>query len=159
MSDKVKFSVSLELYPEDAKGIFEKMAADGADLKSVLENFLCDLILGKLSGGSDECDLARRYYNRRGYGTETSESFLQYLLRSGELETFIDSFTDIQAYSEWITAGEDYTEQLKQAEKECDSLYGEWVKATKAHQSKEKAFQEVENWHRERENFLANSRK
>lgn len=154
-SRKMKVNISLELHEDDLKEILYKLAADGTDMTELLEGFIGDLVCGKGRHGSDECDRARAYYDRCLYGFFEDDSFLRYLLESGELDYFLDVWSDIQAYREWLADGEDYGEELKEAEKIRDSFYDEWAaRYDKPTQSRTEALEHVEKWHKEYEKFM-----
>ena len=144
---KMKVNVSLELYEENLKDVLFKLAADGTDLNELLEGFINDLVCGRGQHGSDECDRARAYYDRCSYGLWEENTFLRYLLESGEMEYFLSILEDVEAYKE----------ELKEAEEIRDSFYNEWVEEYKTPpQSKKEAFRQVERWHIEHEKFMKN---
>lgn len=152
---KMKVNVSLELYEENLKDVLYKLAADGTDLNELLEGFINDLICGRGRHGSDECDRARSYYDRCSYGLWEEDTFLRYLLESGEMEYFLSVLEDVDAYKEWANDGEDYEEELKEAEESRDSFYSEWAQMYKTPpQNRKEAFEQVEKWHKEYEKFM-----
>lgn len=152
---KVKVTLNLELHEDNLKDILCKLAADGMNLTAVLESFINDLICGKSSHGSDECSLARRYYDRCGYGMGEEDTFLRYLLKSGEIEYYLDIESDVRAYSEWISDGEDYKLEFEEAKQEQDSIYEQWAESyKKPPQSKEKSCKQVEDWYIGYKNFM-----
>lgn len=152
---KVKVTLNLELHEDNLKDILYKLAADGTNLTEVLEGFINDLVYGKSSHGSDECSLARRYYDRCCYGLGEEDTFLRYLLKFGEIEYYLDIMSNIQAYNEWLADGEDYSEELKEAKQEQDSIYKQWAERyEKPPQSRKKAYKQVEKWHEKYEKFM-----
>lgn len=153
----MKVNVSLELHEENLKDILFKLAADDTNLTELLEGFINDLICGRGRHGSDECDRARAYYDRCSYGLWEEDTFLHYLLESGEMEYFLSVLEDVEAYKEWVNEGEDYEEELKEAEEARDSFYSEWAENYKTPpQSKEEAFKQAERWYIEYEKFMKN---
>ncbi|MBR3241354.1 MAG: hypothetical protein IKF90_01470 [Parasporobacterium sp.] len=58
----------LKLSDEDYRKFSEKCFYDGISPEEVLEGFICDLIAGSKTRGSDERVLAEQYYDRCGYG-------------------------------------------------------------------------------------------
>ena len=154
---KVKVDVSLKLLEETLRDILYKLAADGTDLNELLEGFINDLVCGRGRHGSDEVDRARAYYDRCSYGLWEDNTFLRYLLEFGEMECFFSVLEDIEAYKEWVNDGEDYEEELREAEENRDSFYDEWAGNHKTPpQSKEEAFEQVKTWHKEYEKFMKN---
>lgn len=152
---KMKVNVSLELYEENLQDILFKLAADGTNLNELLEGFINDLTCGRGRHGSDECDRARAYYDRCSYGLWEDNTFLRYLLESGEMEYFLSVLEDVETYEEWVNDGEDYEEELKEAEEACNSFYSEWAERYKTPpQNREEAFEQVEKWHKEYEKFM-----
>lgn len=125
-----KVNLTLELPEEDLKDILFKVAADGTTLSELLEGFISDLVCGA-HHGSDECDRAIAYYDRCCYGLGEEDTFLRYLLKFGEIEYYLDIMSNIQAYNEWLADGEDYSEELKEAKQEQDSIYKQWGKDMK----------------------------
>ena len=57
----------LKLSDEDYREFSEKCFFDGISPEEVLEGFICDLIDGSQTRGSDERMLAEQYYDRCGY--------------------------------------------------------------------------------------------
>ena len=135
-SRKMKVNITLELHEDDLKAILYKLAADGTDMTELLEGFISDLVCGR--HGFDECDQAKAYYDRCLYGFFEEDTFLRYLLESDEMEYFLSVLEDVEAYREWSNDGEDYKEELKEAEKAKNRFYSEWV----------------EKWHKEYEKFM-----
>ena len=152
---KMKVNVSLELHEENLKDILFKLAADDTNLTELLEGFINDLICGRGRHGSDECDRARAYYDRCSYGLWEEDTFLRYLLESGEMGYFLSVLEDVEAYKEWVNEGEDYEEELKEAEEASDSFYSEWAERYKTSpQNREEVFEQVKKWHEEYEKFM-----
>ena len=156
-SRKMKVNITLDLHEDDLKAILYKLAADGTDMTELLEGFISDLVCGRSRHGSDECDRAKAYYDRCLYGFFEEDTFLRYLLESGEMEYFLSVLEDVEAYKEWIADGEDYGEELEEAEKIRDSFYDEWAaRYDKPTQSRTEAYEQVEKWHEEYEKFMKN---
>lgn len=152
---KMKVNLSLELHEENLQNILFKLAADGTNLNELLEGFINDLICGRGRHGSDECDRAKVYYDRCLYGFFEEDTFLRYLLESGEMEYFLSVLEDVDAYREWVNDGEDYEEELKEAEEAKNRFYSEWVENYKTPpQNRGEAFEQVKKWHKEYEKFM-----
>ena len=158
--EKRKVNVSLELYEEDLKSILYKVAADGIDLSTLLTGFIGDLVASNYCrNGSDEVDRANSYYDRCWYGIYNEDTFLHYLLESLEIDYFLSVLEDVEAYREWVNDGEDYKEELKEAEDTLNGYYEEWAKRfknRKVTQDKETAFKSVSCWRKEYETFIDN---
>ncbi|MDO5817018.1 MAG: hypothetical protein Q4Q26_05330 [Eubacteriales bacterium] len=154
-SRKMKVNITLELHEDDLKAILYRLAADGTDMTELLEGFISDLVCGKNRHGSDECDRAKAYYDRCLYGFFEEDTFLRYLLESGEMEYFLSVLEDVEAYREWSNDGEDYKEELKEAEEAKNRFYNEWAESHKTPpQNRGEAFEQVEKWHKEYEKFM-----
>lgn len=152
--ENCKVNLTLELPEEDLKDILFKVAADGISLSELLTGFISDLVCGA-HHGSDECDRAIAYYDRCCYGLGEEDTFLRYLLKFGEIEYYLDIMSNIQAYNEWLADGEDYSEELKEAKQEQDSIYKQWAERyEKPPQSRKKAYKQVEKWHEKYEKFM-----
>lgn len=155
--EKLKVNVSLELYKEDLQSILFKLAADNIDLSTLLTRFVGDLVASDYCrNGSDECDRANAYYDRCSYDLQKEDTFLQYLLRAGEMEHFIEVQEKIEAYKEWIQDGENFQNKLAAAQQACESLYMEWAKrCNKSLQDKEEAFKQATTWINNYNSFIA----
>lgn len=155
--EKLKVNVSLELYREDLQNILFKLTADNIDLPTLLTRFIGDLAVSDYCrNGSDEVDRANAYYDRCPYGLKKEDTFLRYLLESGEMEHFIEIQEKIEAYEEWIQAGENFQKGLAAAKQACESLYMEWAKRYNTQpQSKKEAFNQVKTWISTYNSFIA----
>ena len=154
-SCKMKVNITLELHEDDLKAILYRLAADGTDMTELLEGFISDLVCGKSRHGSDECDRAKAYYDRCLYGFFEEDTSLRYLLESGEMEYFLSVLEDVEAYREWSNDGEDYKEELKEAEEAKNRFYNEWAESYEVPpQNRGEAFEQVEKWHKEYEKFM-----
>lgn len=156
-TSKVKLNISLEIPEKNLKDILYKLAADDISLKTLLENFVNDLVYGIDSNGSDECDRANAYYNRCTYGLSQNDTFLRYLLKSGEIDDFLLLMEKSEAYREWIEAGENYNQELLEVEKECDSFFVGWLSGyDRPPQPKEEAYKQVKTWNKKYKEFTRN---
>ena len=158
---KVKVTLNLELHEDNLKDILYKLAADGTNLTEVLEGFINDLVYGKSSHGSDECSLARRYYDRCCYGLGQEDSFLRFLLKSGYMDEYLALLDDIKTYQGWeLQDGEVYGKELAAAAEEKASYYEEWAEGYKVPpQTIEEAYQQVEEWREGYEAFMKSCEK
>lgn len=154
---KLKVNISLDLYKEDLQDILFKLAADNIDLSTFLTKFIGDLIASDYCrNGSDECDRANAYYDRCSYGLQKEDTFLQYLLESGEMEHFIEIQEKIEAYREWIQSGENFEKELAAVEQARESFYTEWAASHKTPpEDKEKAFKQAETWINSYKSFVS----
>lgn len=145
---KLKVNISLDLYKEDLQNILLKLAADNIDLSTLLTRFIGDLVASDYCrNGSDECDRANAYYDRCPYGLKKEDTFLCYLLESGEIEHFVEIQEKIEAYKEWIQDGESFQKELAAVEQARESFYTEWAESRKIPpEDKEKAFKHVTTW-------------
>ena len=155
--EKLKIDVSLELYREDLQSILFKLAADNIDLSTLLTRFIGDLVASDYCrNGSDEVDRANAYYDRCSYGLHKEDTFLNYLLESGEMKNFIEIQEKIEAYEEWIQDGESFQKELAAAKQACESLYMEWAERYKTPpQAKKEAFKQAETWINNYKSFVA----
>ena len=154
---KLKINISLDLYKEDLQDILFKLAADNIDLPTLLTRFIGDLVASDYCrNSSDEVDCANAYYDRCSYDLQKEDTFLQYLLRTGEMEHFIEIQEKIEAYEEWIQNGESFQKELAAAEQACESFYTEWAERYDTPlQSKKEAFSQVETWINNYNSFIA----
>lgn len=68
MGEKRKINVELNLYEEDLKKVLNICGAHDLELGQLLENFISDLVDGKQRNGSDEVDLAGKWFQRCWFG-------------------------------------------------------------------------------------------
>lgn len=155
--EKLKIDVSLELYREDLQSILFKLAADNIDLSTLLTRFIGDLVASDYCrNGSDEVDRANAYYDRCPYDLQKEDTFLQYLLRTGEMEHFIEIQEKIEAYEEWIQSGENFEKELAAVEQARESFYAEWAESCKTSpQDKEEAFKQADTWINSYKSFVS----
>lgn len=156
-ASKVKVNLTLDIREENLKAILYKLAADDISLKFLLENFISDLVYGIDSNGSDECDRVNAYYNRCIYGLSQNNTFLRYLLKSGEIDDFLLLLEKAEAYREWTEAGENYNQELAEVEKECDAFFVGWLsECDRPPQPKKEAYKQVKIWNKEHKEFIRN---
>lgn len=63
--------------------------------------------------------------------------------------------SNLKRYREWSNDGEDYKEELKEAEEAKNRFYNEWAESYEVPpQNRGEAFEQVEKWHKEYEKFM-----
>ena len=123
---------------------FSRLAKEhGTTPTEILQGFICDLIDGTQTRGSDERDLAQRYFDRCCYSLGMPQTFLSWLLQEWRIDEIADLLQsadyaagDLTYYAENPEDPEGKPEiiaNLKQeraeAEREIADLYKEYAEA------------------------------
>lgn len=87
---------NLKLSDADYMKIAKKAACAELSVESLLTGFIGDLVDGTYSHGSDERELAYKWYVRCGFTHCNNESFLHYLLAESDIEDFINTLKNIE---------------------------------------------------------------
>ena len=131
----------LSLSDNDIKGLYQLAAGSGTTPAEILQGFICDLIDGTQTRGSDERDLAQRYYDRCNYDMIAERTFLTWILHEYRIEEIADLLQtiefaagDLSYYAENPADPDgtpDFIADLKQtqaeAEQEIEAAYREYA--------------------------------
>ena len=122
-NQKGTFTFNLELLKADYMDVCKLSAVYGVSVEELLENFLCDLVYGKGSNGSDECYHARKWFDRCWFGmnAEATNTFLKYLIENADVDDFIERYQHLKECEEEL---ENWTEQHLELE-EAEALQKE----------------------------------
>lgn len=132
----------LDLDPDTVKALETKAFTFGTTPEEVLEDFINNLVCGQYSRGSDERDLAGRYFDRCGYGLGMDPSFTQWALSQGRLdeieaalEAIADMESDLEYFAEYPEAADPEevrlaTEDKTEAEKALSAIYEDYRAST-----------------------------
>lgn len=98
--------IRINLSAADCDKISDLCGKNGLTVAQLLESFIGDLIGGGSSGGSDEREYAKRWFERRGFGMFQQETLLSFLLNFRDAEEFCGLLEDIEMAKEDIEAYE-----------------------------------------------------
>ncbi len=95
---QISRNVTLTLADSDRAAFLEFAARNGTTPEEILQGFVCDLIDGTQTRGSDERMYAAQYIDRCGYDL-WPRSFLAWILTNGEMSAASDCIEDL-SYAE-----------------------------------------------------------
>ncbi len=116
-------NISFNLSDADVKRLCEKAGCAGLTVSKLLENFIGDLVCGTYSNGSDERDLAQRWFARCGFSWMNGYSFLNYLIDFDDVEETVDCWNDLIYYRELKDPDEDDKEFLEELEERMSDKF------------------------------------
>lgn len=90
-----KRQIVLKLSDADVDRLFEKAVDAGMFPEELLENFIGDLVGGTYSNGSDERDLAEKWFDRCGFSMMKEYDFCAYLRENGLWEEAVETLSEI----------------------------------------------------------------
>lgn len=169
MSEAKKRTIAIELTDEDTKAFIEKCFQDGTNPAEVLKCFINDLVGGSQSGGSDERELANKYYDRCGYGyffPDEHRTFTQWLLSDFSFETVAGAMEDIKTFEEEIAylkkhpedtnegRIEDLEREIADSKEEIEFIFREYEKSTSKPESLEEGLKGVREYQKTVEGIL-----
>ena len=129
----------LNLSDADTAAFYQLACRNGTTPAEILTGFICDLIDGTQTRGSDERMYAQQYLDRCGYEMEAQQTFLLWLLKEWRiddaaqlLETAEDAAGDLAYYEQHPEeADPGFIDDLKatqgQAQQEIADLYKEYA--------------------------------
>ena len=88
--------IALNLTDNEVKSLTALAIQGGATVGTLLEYFITDLTYSNRSGGSDEENLARAWYDRRGFQYGNPRSFSAYLTDFDNARRFFDDLEDYE---------------------------------------------------------------
>lgn len=137
--------LKIELTDKEMKAFIEQCHKDGITPAEVLEGFICDLTGVGRTRGSDEREIADRYYSRCGYpfmNYRKDHTFTQWLLfTSYSLEGVADLLKDIEALKG--STAQDDIEDLEAYQYEINEIYKEYTKSVRKPEDYETAIKGV----------------
>lgn len=89
---KLRIKMELEVLEKDLEEISQKCGLHGITVKELLENFIRDLTWSDARNGSDECERVNSWFERCWFGMFPEETFLKYLIESGQAEDFSETY-------------------------------------------------------------------
>ena len=99
MSDSRNRLIKVKLTDDDVNEIALVAARNGVTVSDLISGFICDLVDGSRTNGSDERRLANEYLDRCGYSWGAG-TFLTSLIDSGFLDTILEAIDDVQAFKD-----------------------------------------------------------
>lgn len=137
-------NISISLSDADVQRLFEKAGSIGLSVSELLKNFIGDLVNGTYTNGSDECDMAKQWFNRCWFGMFPDKTFLRHLIEWGQVKNALELWDDIKTGKEEIeysnTHKDEFTEEEIEGLKE-DLEY--W------HEQLNDIFSEFQRWAKE----------
>ena len=110
MSNVSKYKLEIDLSDNVADRLLKLTGAHGMTISELVNNLLNDLVDGEQSNGSDERDLAERWFLRCSFGMFPDETFLRFLIKNRFDDVFFDAWDRKKSRS----ADEDrYKEELE----------------------------------------------
>lgn len=158
MGEEQRYTFELELLPEEIERLFEKAGKAGRLPEDLLADFIADITGGARAGGSDEKELAEKWFERRaGY---PENAFLSYLMNFELLETALQLQASIDACLISIRNTE---ENLKRGGYMRQGMFRSWTElrnsdGTSAYTDKEEWEQDERGYIREEQEELEESR-
>jgi len=146
-------NIQLNLSEADCKRITEKAFSCGLTVSDLLESFIGDLVTGTYSNGSDERMYANQWFDRCGFSWGSDNTFIQYLINCGFIDSFIETMEDIERQQEYINlitaSGADEAElkeeleELKELKTNLTEAYTEYAESTNNAEDQETALNGV----------------
>lgn len=119
MGEKRKINVELNLYEEDLKKVLNICGAHDLELGQLLENFISDLVDGKERNGSDEVDLAGKWFQRCWFGMFPEETFLRYVINYNSVEVVYNAICEMEEMEEYLKKIENDPDYEKECIDDC----------------------------------------
>lgn len=135
---------SLSLSDNDMDAFFQKAYRNGTTPQEVLEGFICDLIDGTQTRGSDERELAQMYFARCLYTSYGDSSFLPWVIGTGAIKELEEDLAGLE---------HDDREEREFAQDDIERIYTEYLDSTKDAynlESKQEALQSVRDYLKKR---------
>lgn len=96
MSERER-NITVKLNDEECRRLIEKCGEHGLTVGKLVENFICDLVGGSLSNGSDERMHAEQWFDRCWFGMFPEDTLLRHLLYEGfDPEDYINALDGIK---------------------------------------------------------------
>lgn len=92
-------NITLSLSDNDIKEFFRFAYRNGTTPEEVLQGFICDLVHGSQTRGSDERMYAEQYFSRCLYGFQMPETFLMWVLDEDGMDEVSGYITEIDCAS------------------------------------------------------------
>lgn len=103
-------SITLNLTDDEVKSLTALAIQGGATVGTLLKDFITDLTSSRRSGGSDEEDLARAWYDRRGFQYHyEGRSFSAYLAdyNAQRFFDYLEDYENLQEETDYLTTHKD----------------------------------------------------
>lgn len=96
MSERER-NITVKLNDEECRRLIEKCGEHGLTVGELVENFICDLVGGSRSNGSDERMHAEQWFDRCWFGMFPEDTLLRHLLYEGfDPEDYINALDGIK---------------------------------------------------------------
>lgn len=92
--------LKVNLSDSDVKKIVEEAARNGTTVSEIVSGFICDLVGGTQTRGSDERMYAEQYFNRCCYSWDDENTFIKSLIDGGFFEIIAENIRVIELYGD-----------------------------------------------------------
>lgn len=109
--------LKINLSDADCERISEKCGLHGLTVGELFENFIGDLVGGTYTNGSDERDLADRYFDRCWFGAFPKNTLLHHLLECGyKPDEYIEILDNIETAENEKKYAQEHPEEFNEEE-------------------------------------------
>lgn len=130
-------TITVRLSDADCKRVSRLCGKYNLTVGQMIENFIGDLVDGTYSNGSDERELAERWFHRCWFGMFPENTLLHYLLAES-------CFYDVDGFLRLLEELEDVTDYWKQCQEESDTWSEEDIELARTdYETTLKGFEEV----------------
>lgn len=152
----IQRGIVLKLPYEDVESLCAKAARADLTVSQLLENFIYDLVQSDRSNGSDERMYANDWFDRCGFSCCFSETFLQYLVEYGDVDSAIKIWEEIKYYKDQGELEESEKEFVEVLTEELEEMFQDYQKENKepADLTLESGMEKVLKWDKERKELL-----
>lgn len=127
----LKRNIILKLPDDDIASLCKKAARVNLTVSQLLENFICDLVDGSITNGSDERMYAEQWFERCWFSIEPAEEFLGYLADRGLVEDVRENWEKLQEYEQEEELDEYDEEEKRLLKAELETLFLEYKRCEK----------------------------
>ena len=151
-------NIALSLSDADFRRLWEIAEKAGMTAGGLLASFVGDLVGGTYTNGSDERMYAQSWYERCGFSCTAPKTFLLYLLKTGDIDGFVEAYREMegmrlelaecgdQEEKDYIEFLENEIEELQSGTKEIFSSFLTWC-GDEAHGNYDDEIKKVLTWY------------
>lgn len=153
-------NITLRLPDEDIDALCKRVGSSQITVAQLIENFICDLIEGSKTNGSDERMYAQQWFERCWFGTLSEKTFLSYLIDFDQIDSAIEMWEELQDYKRQDELDEYDQEEMEVIQEELDEMfkdYKEWY-SDPTDATLEAGMEKVAAWSKEREELMNGSK-
>lgn len=151
---KMKYSIDLELYPEDFRHVAEIAGREGLTTAELSQAFIADLTGSRESNGSDEREHARQWLDRCGFSRiyDRGGSFLTWLIDWEGYRDYTTYRNIVKLYEKVEPSTEEDWEDLQEAREGLDTIYNDYcehcgaIRNSRTPEDRAEAFTMADKW-------------